>query len=231
MSHMANELDTMRLRILLMTDHRERAALLERALSAVRRQVVAAIRPDDDLCSYVRQARPDAVVVSLVAADPALVRQLEQLSRDQPLPVVMFTDRSDSVALRAMVKAGVSAYVVDGLQAARVGPVLDTALARFLEFQALRRERDAAVTRLCERKRIERAKSILMHRRGLSEKAAFAALRKMANVTGKSLPEMAQYILALEAALAGEVPPDDANTRVATVSAASVSLFKAFQCG
>lgn len=192
----------MRLRILLITDHRVRAELLEQALGAVRHQVVAAICPDDDLCSYAHQARPDAVVVSLDSPDPALVQQLERLSREQPLPVVVFADRSGSGLLRAAVKAGVSAYVVDGLEAARVGPVLETALARFLEFQALRRERDAAVARLSERKQIERAKGILMDRRGLPENAAYQTLRRMAMDRGKRLAEVAESIITAEEMLA-----------------------------
>jgi two-component system, response regulator / RNA-binding antiterminator len=192
----------MRLRILLVTDQDDRAALLEQALGAARHQVVAAIRPDDDLCFYARQARPDAVVASLDQPDAALVEQLEQLSREQPLPVVVFADRSGSGPLRAAVKAGVSAYVVDGLEAARVGPVLETALARFAEFQALRRERDAALARLSERKLVERAKGILMRRRGLPENAAYQVLRRMAMDRGKRLADVAESVIVAEEMLA-----------------------------
>ena len=197
-----NGLEIMRLRILLVTDQNDRAVLLEQALGAVRHQIVAAIRPDDDLCFYARQARPDAVVASLDQPDSALVEQLEQLSREQPLPVVVFADRSGSAPLRAAVKAGVSAYVVDGLEAARVGPVLETALARFAEFQALRRERDAAVARLSERKLVERAKGILMRRRGLPENAAYQTLRRMAMDRGKRMAEVAESVIVAEEMLA-----------------------------
>jgi response regulator NasT len=192
----------MRLRILLMTDQHDRTALLERALIAARHHVVAVIRPDDDLCFYARQARPDAVVASLMAPDPAVVQQLEQLSHEQPLPVVVFTERSDSAPLRAAVRAGVSAYVVDGLEAERVEPVLQTALVRFREFQALRRERDAALAQLSERKDIERAKGILMQRRGLPENAAYQVLRRMAMDRGKRLAEVAESIITAEEMLA-----------------------------
>lgn len=192
----------MRLRILLMTDQPDRTVLIEHALNAARHHVVTVIRPDDDLCFYARQARPDAVVASVMAPDPAVVQQLEQLSREFPLPVVVFTERSDSAPLRAAVKAGVSAYVVDGLEAERVEPVLQTALARFREFQALRQERDAAVTELAERKLVERAKGILMRRRNLAENAAYTALRKMAMDRGKRLAEVAESIVTAEEALA-----------------------------
>jgi len=199
---MANGLNIMRLRILLVTDHDDRAALLEQALDAVRHQVVAVIRLDDDLCFYAHQARPDAVVISLDQPDTALVGQLEQLAHDQALPVVVFADRSGSEPLRAAVRAGVSAYVVDGLEAARVGPVLETAIARFTEFQALRRERDAAVARLSERKIVERAKGILMRRRGLPENAAYQALRRMAMDRGKRLADVAESVIVAEEMLA-----------------------------
>jgi response regulator NasT len=192
----------MRLRILLMTDQPDRTVLIEHALSTARHQVVTVIRPDDDLCFYARQARPDAVVASLAAPDPAVVQQLEQLSREHPLPVVVFTDRGDSAPLLAAVKAGVSAYVVDGLEAGRVEPVLQTALARFQEFQALRQERDAAVAELAERKLVERAKGILMRRRNLPENVAYTTLRKMAMDRGKRLAEVADSIVTAEEALA-----------------------------
>ncbi|MEW6330951.1 MAG: ANTAR domain-containing protein [Pseudomonadota bacterium] len=192
----------MRLRILLMTDQPDSKVLIEHALGTARHQVVTVIRPDDDLCFYTRQARPDAVVASLAAPDPAVVQQLEQLSREHPLPVVVFTDRGDSAPLLAAVKAGVSAYVVDGLEAGRVEPVLQTALARFQEFQALRQERDAAVAELAERKLVERAKGILMRRRNLPENVAYTALRKMAMDRGKRLAEVAESIVTAEEALA-----------------------------
>jgi response regulator NasT len=192
----------MRLRILLMTDQPDHTVLIEHALNAARHHVVTIIRPDDDLCFYARQARPDAVVASLATPDPAVVQQLEQLSREYPLPVVVFTDRSDNAPLRAAVKAGVSAYVVDGLEAERVEPVLQTALVRFREFQALRQERDAAVTELAERKLVERAKGILMRRRNLPENVAYTALRKMAMDRGKRLAEVAESIVTAEEALA-----------------------------
>jgi response regulator NasT len=74
----------------------------------------------------------------------------------------------------------VSAYVVDGLTADRVRPILEVAIARFSEFQRLRRELETAKSTLEERKLVERAKGILMQSRGLSEDAAFRMLRKVA---------------------------------------------------
>jgi response regulator NasT len=92
----------------------------------------------------------------------------------------MFVDRSDSESIRAAVQAGVSAFVVDGLSPERVRPILEVAIARFKEFQALRRELETARSTLEDRKVIERAKGILMKSRGLTEDEAFRLLRKIA---------------------------------------------------
>ena len=192
----------MRLRILLITESSERALLIEQALAGARHQVAAAIRPDDDLVFCVQQAQPDALIAELNAPSPDFLEKLRQLDEQRPRPVVIFTAHSGSPAIRTAIKAGVSAYVVDGFGPARVMPVLEAAFARFAEFQALRSQRDNAVTKLAERKTVERAKGILMQRRKLSEGAAHATLRKMAMDHGKRVEEMARSIILAEETLA-----------------------------
>jgi len=192
----------MRLRILLITESSERALLIEQALAGARHQVAAAIRPDDDLVFYVQQAQPDALIAELNAPSPDFLEKLRQLDEQRPRPVVIFTAHSGSPAIRTAIKAGVSAYVVDGFGPTRVMPVLEAAFARFAEFQALRSQRDNAVTKLAERKTVERAKGILMQRRKLSEGAAHATLRKMAMDHGKRVEEMARSIILAEETLA-----------------------------
>ena len=191
-----------RLRILLMTERHERALLLEQTLAGAHHQVSAVIRPDDDLLLYVQQAHPDALIMDLIEPTPDILQGLRRLGEQQPLPVVVFADRSDSQTIRTAVKAGVSAYVVDGFQPARVVPVLEAACARFQEFQALRGERDRAQTKLAERKSIERAKGILMRRRALAEEPAYRLLRKMAMDRGRQLAEVAENIITAEEMLA-----------------------------
>lgn len=188
----------MKQRVLIVTNRNERAALIERALTSARHEVVATIAPDDDLVAYVQQARPEALVFDLETPTPGMLRRLERLLLQAPLPVAVFADRSDKESLQAAVKAGVGAFVVDGFQPSRVLPVLEAACARFREFQALRRERDAAVLQLAERKTVERAKGILMRRRQLAEDEAYTALRKLAMERNKRLIEVAESIVTAE---------------------------------
>lgn len=190
------------LRILIMTERRERALLMEQALAEARYQVMATIQPDDDLVLYAQRAYPDALIMDLAEPTREILEQLQRLGEQRPLPVVVFADRSGRQDIRVAVKAGVSAYVVDGFRPDRVVPVLEAAVARFAEFQALRGERDRAQTKLAERKSIERAKGILMRRRRLPEGEAYAALRKMAMDRGRQLAEVAESIITAEEMLA-----------------------------
>ena len=98
--------------------------------------------------------------------------------------------------------AGVSAYIVAGLQAERIRPILDVAMARFEQDQALRRELadtrnelNELSTALQDRKVIDRAKTLLMQRQQLSEEAAYAKLRKTAMDKNLKIVEVAQRML------------------------------------
>jgi response regulator NasT len=100
------------------------------------------------------------------------------------------------------VDAGVSAYIVAGLSAQRIQPILQVAMARFEREQALlqaltstQNERDALSIELKERKLIDRAKGLLMQRQGLTEDEAFKKMRKTAMDKGLKVAEVAQRML------------------------------------
>ncbi len=193
---------TFRWRVLLATQREERAQLVEQALSAAQHRLVSTISFKDDLALGVQRAQPDALIVESLELVPGLLAQVRRIMEVQPLPIIVFADSSPAADVRAAIKAGVSAYVVDGLEADRVSPILEAAMARFTEFQALRIQRDEAVEKLAERRDVERAKGILMRRRDLAEQAAYDTLRKMAMDRGKRLIEVAKNIIAAEELLA-----------------------------
>ena len=94
-------------------------------------------------------------------------------------------------------RAGVAAYVVDGLDPARVKSIVDVACARFEEFQSLRTELADTRSKLAERKTVERAKGLLMKSRGVDEERAYQMLRKLAMDRGKPLAEVAKQVVDL----------------------------------
>jgi response regulator NasT len=183
------------LRVLVVDQDRKRAEIVEKALREDPNLDVQVASAPGHLLDLLRQAEPDVLIVDLDLPDRDTIEQLRVASRERPRPIVMFVDQSDAEAMKAAVSAGVSAYVVDGLTPSRVKPILDTAVARFQEFENLRRELDIAKTSLAERKLIDRAKGILMRARGLSEEDAYNLLRSKAMNEQKKVAEIAQSVI------------------------------------
>jgi response regulator NasT len=118
-------------------------------------------------------------------------------TRDERRPIVMFTEDQDPESMEAAVEAGVSAYIVAGLQGERIKPVLQVALA-FKREQKLLDELSDTKSKLAERKVIERAKGLLMERQRFTEEQAYQKLRSMAMSKNLKLSEVAQRILDVE---------------------------------
>jgi response regulator NasT len=119
-------------------------------------------------------------------------------TRDEPRPIVLFTDDQDQSNMDAAIDAGVSAYIVAGLQAERVKPVLDVAMARFRRERKLLGELSDTRRQLADRKLVERAKGVLMAKSGITEEQAYQKLRSMAMNRNLKLAEVAQRILDVE---------------------------------
>lgn len=107
----------------------------------------------------------------------------------------MFVDESDDTAMKTAIDAGVSAYVVDGLNSRRLKPILDAAIARFQRIERMRRELDATKEALAERKTLDRAKGLLMQAKGISEDEAYALLRKTAMDQGRKMIDVATALV------------------------------------
>lgn len=164
--------------------------------------LVASLPADVFLTERLAQLRPDLVIVDAESDARDALEHVVMATRDERRPIVLFTNDQDSGHAREAVAAGVTAYIVAGLQSERIRPILDVAMARFQHEQALRKE--LADTRhelselsatLQERKVIDRAKALLMERQKLSEPEAYAKLRKAAMDKNLKMVEVAQRML------------------------------------
>lgn len=182
-------------RVLLIDDTRARARVLREALQDAGYEVVQAAAAPLALMKAVERAQPDVIIIDVDSPSRDVLEHIVVMSQNAPRPIVMFASDGAEAKIREAVKAGVSAYVVDGIEAARVKPIIDVACARFEEFQRLRGELARAREHLGERKLVERAKGILMERRGLTEEAAYTALRGMAMDRKLRLTEVARSVI------------------------------------
>lgn len=184
------------LRVMVVDENAGRSAILEQALVDNGYEVVARLNSPRNLAAEVAQVNPDVVIIDMQSPDRDTLESMRTVSRDQPRPIVMFAEKSDGDTIRSAVSAGVSAYVVDGMDASRLQPILEVAIARFREFQALRSELEDARSKLADRRDVDKAKGILMKQRGMSEDEAYKALRKMAMDRNVKIGEAARMLIA-----------------------------------
>ena len=121
---------------------------------------------------------------------------IQQINVQNPIPVIVFTYEDSRDVIQAAIKVGVSAYIVDGLQAKRIVSIIDTACFRFNEQQLIKEELER------ERKIIDKAKGIIMQRSKISENEAYKAMRKMAMNKNIKMVDLAESIISASEILA-----------------------------
>ncbi|WP_423597621.1 ANTAR domain-containing response regulator [Roseateles sp. MS654] len=183
------------LRVLLIDDGAHRADLLRDELVRQGHEVVGVIEQATLIHDCVLRLQPDIVIVDAESPTRDTLEHLATLSAKMPRPVVIFAEDEDRAPMRRAIQAGVSAYVVAGLQSQRLAPVLHVAIARFEQDLALREELSKAQAQLASRKLVDKAKGILMREQGLSEDLAYQRLRKLAMDRGEALAQVAQRVI------------------------------------
>jgi response regulator NasT len=189
--------------VLLADNDPERARVVEDGLKgyAVVRKT-SAVGPAA-LLKEINHWQPDVIIIDCQAPDRDTLENLRSVARENPKPIVMFVENGDGSLAREAIRAGVSAYIVDGLTEARVRPVLEVAIERFRLVDELRRELEKSKADLAARKVVEKAKGILMTQRNMSENDAYSALRNMAMKQGKTLREVAENVISVADLLSG----------------------------
>jgi response regulator NasT len=168
------------LRILLVDQNADRAAILEEGLRDAGCRDITIVREMHSLMRRILEVDPDVIFIDLENPNRDVLEQMFQVSRSVRRPIAMFVDQADTESIHRAVQSGVGAYVVDGLHKDRVKTILDTAVGHFNTFNKLREELERANQALEDRKLIERAKGILMKERGVGESEAYGLLRTAA---------------------------------------------------
>jgi response regulator NasT len=190
-------------RIAIVDESGVRATILEEGLREAGFEDIHVIAPTGAFVARLERLAPDVVLMDLGAPSRDTLEEMLLVSKALARPIAMFVDQSDEAMIAAAIDAGVSAYVVDGLRKERVRPILELAVRRFKAFSGLRAELEEARTALADRKKIERAKIILMESRKMSEADAYALIRTTAMNQGRRITEVADAIVTAADLLGG----------------------------
>ncbi len=183
------------LSIVVVEEDRDRAIAIVDALRDSGDYDVHVIGNVSGLARRIAAFLPDIVLIDIDNPTRDMLEELTLASGPLERPVAMFVSGAAGGLARAAVEAGVSAYVVDGLQPERLKPVMDAAIARFQIMRQMRTELDETRRALEERKVIDRAKGLLMKAKGVGEDEAYAILRKAAMDRGRKVAEVAEALV------------------------------------
>jgi len=172
------------LKIIVVEEDRDRAIDIIDGLRDSGWSDVTVIGETTSLARKLAESEPDLVLIDLANPSRDMLENLSAASGARNRPVAMFVDHSDLEMTRAAMRAGLSAYVVDGLAKDRIKPVLETAIARFQVVSQMRTELDAAKQALSDRKTIDRAKGLLMRAKGVSENEALSGVAQDGDGSG-----------------------------------------------
>lgn len=186
------------MRIAIIDESASRAMVIREGLAALPDYEIFIVTERRGMVARIEEIGPDVVLMDLGNPSRDVLEEFFVVSRALARPIAMFVDESDDEAIVASIDAGVSAYVVDGLSAHRIRPLLDLAVGRFKAFARLQADLAQARGALAERDAIDKAKRILMDSRHCSEPQAYAELRKTAMNQGRRIADIADAVVSAQ---------------------------------
>jgi two-component system, response regulator / RNA-binding antiterminator len=195
------------LRIMLVDDDPRRATAVEESLRASGHEVLSIISSTPALLYQIDQHRPDVVLIDIRFPGRDVLESLAVVNRHNPTPMVMFAEEQDPSYIQEAFAAGVSTYLMEGINPTKVKPVIDVALLQFRNYQALKEELSETREELEIQKKLARAKALLMKQKRIDEDAAHRLLLQMAMDNNLKLGDVARMVVATLSMVPGSKNP------------------------
>jgi AmiR/NasT family two-component response regulator len=158
-------------------------------------EVVGEAADGQEAVRLAEELRPDLVILDIKMPKMDGIEAASNIASQRIAPVVILTAFSQRDLVERARDAGAMAYLVKPFAKRDLGPAIERAVSRFTELQALEAEVTELSERLEARKVIERAKGLLMTKRGLSEPDAFRWLQRTAMDRRTTMKAVAQAVL------------------------------------
>ena len=141
------------------------------------------------------ELRPDLVLLDVKMPVLDGLSAAEQIVAARIAPVVILTAFSQRDLVARARDAGAMAYLVKPFQRGDLVPAIEMAVSRYAEIAVLEREVSDLQESLATRKSVDRAKSVLQEKLGLSEPDAFRWIQKTAMDLRLSMKQVADGVV------------------------------------
>ncbi|SDS55809.1 response regulator receiver and ANTAR domain protein [Paraoerskovia marina] len=141
------------------------------------------------------ELKPDVVVMDVKMPELDGISAAERIGKAHVAPVVLLTAFSQTELVERARDAGAMAYVVKPFTPADLLPAVEIAISRYSQIAALESEVADLTERFETRKRVDRAKGLLMTKMGLSEPESFRWIQKTSMDRRLTMREVADAVI------------------------------------
>ena len=181
-----------KLKIALIDDNQERANYIKASLIEHHFDVVACLTIDHLSMFRLEQLHADVILLDMDHPHRDII---ESCVSQFDLPTVLFTKNSHKDTIKNAINAGVTAYIVDGIDPTKLESILEISIEQFKKHKKLLGDLEETKNKLADRKDVEKAKVLMMHLHALTEDQAFQLLRKNAMSHRMTIGEMSRRLL------------------------------------
>jgi AmiR/NasT family two-component response regulator len=158
-------------------------------------EVVGQAGDGEEAIRLASEQRPDLVILDVKMPKLDGISAAEKIAGDRIAPVLMLTAFSQRDLVERARDAGAMAYLVKPFSKADLLPAIEIASSRYVELSELEREVADLSDRLETRKLVDRAKSVLQTKYGLSEPESFRWIQKTAMDKRVSMRRVAELVV------------------------------------
>lgn len=187
-----------KLRTLVAEDEAAIAVALCSGLENVGFDVVAQVATGTEAIRMASVLKPDVVVMDIRMPEMDGITAADKIYEEHRIPVVILTAHPDQDLVERASEAGVFGYLLKPISPEGLRAAICTALSRAQAVADLNGRVDQLESNLRERKVVERAKGILMRKRGLTEEEAYLLLRRHSRDSRRPMADIAQSIIDAE---------------------------------
>ena len=168
-------------------------------------EVVGETGRGDEAVTLVRDHQPDLAILDIRMPGMDGLAAAREITAENHCAVLILTAFSQRNLIEEARDAGALAYLIKPFTQAELVPAIEVALGRFKEMKAIKETNASLEEQLETRRKVDRAKGILMDDHGLKEAAAFSFIQKTAMRERKTMRDISQQIID------GELTPDGAQ--------------------
>jgi len=187
-----------KLRIVIADDEGEIRDYLREALPRLGHQVVATAESGQQLIDRCQETHPDLVIADIRMPGIDGIQAARTINSQAPTAVLLLSAHHEPAMLASTSAEYIIGYLVKPISEANLKTAITVGMNRFANFQTVARESAELRQALEDRKLIEKAKGIVMHRLQVTEEEAFRRLRKRASDQNMKLIEVARQLVGAE---------------------------------